>query len=129
VLTIRDGQLDAFRNLATHDFDCKMVAYLREEHPALALPLGQEGLFDLVRRARLAAAGYGVLNTGAVGVWIELWLMFGDELKRSPDRAWAERILRHPVLPDYVRVERVRERLLQRTGGRSIVVSGASAGS
>lgn len=123
MLTIRQAQLDVLSEKACEAFEHQMTDYLLAEYPALTEPMGRDGVLELVRRGRRAAADCRVYNTGAVSVWIELWLLFGDELKRSPDRAWAQRILRHPVLPDYVRLERVRERLFARTGGRAVSLS------
>lgn len=129
MLVIRTEQMAAFRDQASKQFDRHMVDYLYSEHPALTQPMGRDAVFDLIRRARFSASQYRIEKSGALALWIELWLMYGDELKRSPDRAWAQNILRHPVLPDYIRVERVRERLFATTGGRAVAVSNVSSGS
>lgn len=90
--------------------------------------MGADGLRALIRRARVAGQEFRIEGAGALAVWTELWLLFGDGLRRSPDRAWAERILRHEMLPDYVRVDQVRERLTSRTGGRVVAVANERPG-
>ncbi|MBP8307702.1 MAG: hypothetical protein KAY46_10585 [Burkholderiaceae bacterium] len=123
MLVIRQAQFDVFIEQAGRNFENGMADYLQSEYPALTEPMGRAAVLDLVKRARRAAARCQVHNAGAVGAWIELWLLFGDDLKRSPDRAWAQRFLRNHVLPDYIRLEQVRERLLSRTGGRAVILS------
>ena len=109
-------------------YEVRLAEYLTGEYPAQVARMGADGLRALIRRARVAGQEFRIEGAGALAVWTELWLLFGDGLRRSPDRAWAERILRHEMLPDYVRVDQVRERLTSRTGGRVVAVANERPG-
>ena len=121
MLVIRQSQLALFEENEQVRYERRLLEYLSREYPGEAARVGVQGLFDLIHRARKAGLEYNIVTVGAVAVWVELWLVFGDGLRRSADRSWAENILTHPVLPDYVRVEQVRERLTRHTGGRPVV--------
>ena len=121
MLTIRREQIHVFAAAQEREWERQLADYLAAEYPAHAQRMGDEGLLALIRRARAAGKPYRIETAGALSLWTELWLLFGDGLRRSPDRAWAENILRHDTLPDYIKVDHVRERLTSRTGGRPVV--------
>ena len=121
MITIRDSQVAVFRQARIDAFVHDMVQYISAEYPTHYQHLGPAGTREFVLRALASATRMGIELEGAVGVLIELWLMFGEQLERAPDRVWARRILAHPRLPDFVRVETVQNRLLERTGGRVLV--------
>lgn len=121
-LTIRDAQLSMFRQLRVAGFIDNLVAYFAGEYPSHAARLGAEGLRTLVERSIEAADTLGIRLEGAVGAFIELKLIYGENLERSPDREWARNILAHPTLPDYIKVGAVQDRLSERAGGRVLVV-------
>lgn len=98
-----------------------LVLYIEAEYPTHYQHLGREGTREFVIRALANATRMGIELEGAAGVLIELWLMFGEQFERAPDRVWARKILAHPRLPDFVRVETVQNRLLEKTGGRVLV--------
>ena len=121
MITVRDSQVAVFRQARIDAFVHDMVQYISAEYPTHYQHLGPAGTREFVLRALARATRMGIELEGAVGVLIELWLMFGEQLERAPDRVWARRILAHPRLPDFVRVETVQNRLLERTGGRVLV--------
>lgn len=122
VLTIRDVQLDALRRGRVETFVDDLLAYLEAEYPTHRERLGRPGLRSLVERSVEAAAGLGICNEGALGVFTELRLVYGEDLERAPDRRWAKNILRHSTLPDYIKVAAVQDRLSERAGGRVLNV-------
>jgi len=126
MMTIRREQLAALSELATRDFQRHQISYLSSEYPSRARDLGQAGLQAHVEQAMADATQRGILSKGAVAIWIELRLQFGNDLQRSPERKWALKILAHPALPDHVKLDLVRDRLTAHTGGRPVVPFGTS---
>jgi hypothetical protein len=120
MLVIRDMQVAAFRADAQRRFAERMRAYIAQAYPARYQALGDEGTKLLIQKGVEAGERHHLENEGAVSVFIELMVEFGERFERSPDRAWAERILAQPDLPGEVKVSAVRERLHARTGGRSL---------
>ncbi|HBY59491.1 MAG TPA: hypothetical protein DEH78_06685, partial [Solibacterales bacterium] len=64
---------------------------------------------------------HGVVHQGGIAVLAELMIRFGTEFSRSPDKAWAWKMLAKPSLPGEVKVAALRERMEAATGGRRIV--------
>jgi hypothetical protein len=121
MITVRDSQVAVFRQARIDAFVHDMAHYIAAEYPTHYQHLGPAGTREFVLRTLASATQLGIELEGAAGVLIELWLMFGEQLERSPDRVWARKILAHPRLPDFVRVETVQNRLLEKTGGRVLV--------
>ncbi len=121
MIVIRSEQQAAFRAAAENRFAARMHAHVAAEYPEHHARLGEDGTRELIQRAVAAGARWGLDGEGQVGALIELMVEFGEKLERSPDRAWAETILGNPGLPGAVKVTAVREKLLARTGGRSLV--------
>lgn len=122
MLIIRPEQMAAFREQALGDFEDQMAAYLSVKHPSTMQSMGWTALRGMVRQARAGGAGYGIASSRALGAWIELWLLFGEDLANAPDRGWVLGILKQTDLPDSVRVERIGERLFAHSGGRAVRV-------
>jgi hypothetical protein len=121
MLTIRDSQLEALRQVRIQLFVDDMVAYLSGEYPTHCARLGPVKMRAFVERSIEAAEHLRIVTAGSVGVLTELRLVYGERLERAPDREWARNILAHPALPDYIRVGAVQDRLSERTGGRVLV--------
>jgi hypothetical protein len=122
MLTIRDAQLQVFRDERTRSFVADLVAYLTAEYPSHVARLGEAGTRAFVERTLEAARDLRIQTQGAIGALAELRLMFGEHLERAPERQWARKILAHQTLPDYIRVGAVQDRLSERTGGRVLLV-------
>lgn len=121
-LTIRDAQLEIFRRARIDGFIGGLVTYLIGEYPSHCARLGRAGTRAMVERAIEAARPLNIHNEGALGVFIELRLVYGDDLERAPERQWARNILAHRTLPDYLKVGAVQDRLSERTGGRVLIM-------
>lgn len=121
MITVRNDQMDAFKGQALARFEDKMVARIAETCPARFEALGEPGTRKLVRKGIETGRPYGIQCEGAVAVLIELMAQFGEKLEMSPDRAWAFKIMEHPKLPDYIKMDIVRERLTAKTGGRTLM--------
>jgi hypothetical protein len=121
VLVIRKPQMALFRRAGRQTFADDMVNYLVAEYPAHCAGLTRAEIRAFVERSIDAAAKLRITTEGAVGVLIELRLVYGENLERAPDREWARNILKHERLPGHIKVEAVQNRLLESTGGRLLV--------
>lgn len=111
-----------FRAAAEERFAERLRAYIAEEYPERYRALGEDGTRKLVRKGFEAAARYGIDTEGATAVLVELMIVFGERLERSPERAWAETILTLPDIPGQVKVSAVSQRFAEATGGRRLVM-------
>lgn len=127
MLIMRDAQTAALSEVSLLHFKERVAHYLATEYPTHADSLGSTGLTTLVDDGIASATRLGLRSEGAVAVWIELTLLFGQDLELSPERGWAHRILAHPTLPDHIKVDLVRERLTRLTAGRPLVRASISA--
>jgi hypothetical protein len=119
---VRREQIAVFRAEAQRQFAERMRAYIAEEYPRHYETLGEEGTKALVQKGIEKAVQHDIDTEGATAVLIELMVEFGDKLERSPERAWAEKILAEPGVPGQVKVKAIRERFEASTGGRRIVM-------
>jgi hypothetical protein len=117
MLRIRPEQLAIFEEEALATFREEAALHLQDQHPEACEELGSAGLDAVVREALAEAMSKGIETRGAALSFIELRLMFGKDFELSPDRKWAEKILAHPTLPDYCKLEAIRERMMERTSG------------
>lgn len=97
-----------------------MVSYIASEYPEKYQQMQETGTQEFIRRGMEKAAARGLRSRGAVAGFIDLMLKFGENFELAPDRVWANHTLAHPTLPDYLKVEAVRERFESQTQGRII---------
>jgi len=121
MLTIRRDQLEAFRVLSRSAFVERMVAKIETEFPEQYAQLGRDGATQFVVNAIKKGEESHLDSRYAVGILIELVLDFGEDFQRSPDRRWAKQMLRHPTLPDDVKMTVMRERMTELTQGRRFI--------
>lgn len=126
MLRIRDEQLDVLKHDAVTGFVHRMAEFVMHDYPSIAQALGERGLEQLVRRAISLGAGHGIDTEAGVTAWLSLLVQYGEDLERSPDRAWAMKVLAHATLPASLKVEMLVERLGQRSQGRIVVLQGES---
>ncbi|MYN19906.1 hypothetical protein GTP81_24475 [Rugamonas sp. FT107W] len=121
MLIIRNRQLDLFRDQEIGLFTAKMVARIAEQYPARFAQLGQSGVRDLISKTIERGREFNIVTAGAVAALIDLVVQFGEGLAMSPSREWAMKLLAHPSLPDYIKLDLVRERLTAGSGGRPLM--------
>jgi hypothetical protein len=123
MLVIRNAQKGALGDAAVHDFIDRTVRHIAHEYPDIYRIRGSEDTAEFVRRTVHGAMRDGIRTVGALAVLIELKIEYGEKFELAPtsDREWARILLAHPVLPDYLKLEAVRERFAKRTDGRRIV--------
>jgi hypothetical protein len=98
-----------------------MVQRLAVDFPLHFEVLGNPGLTRAVREALDWGPKIGIRTTGAMGVLAELVLVYGPELRDSPDRAWGLEILAHPSMPGELKLRLLRNRMEAKSHGRLIV--------
>jgi hypothetical protein len=124
VLQIRTAQVHAFREVFAARFIDDAVTHLLYHFPdpcASALG-GPNEVRAFVTRAVNKASSLNVNTATAVTALLELWLQFGEDFQRSPIRTWTMNMLAHPDLPGAVKVDVIRDRHMELTGGCVMVV-------
>jgi hypothetical protein len=121
MLVIRKAQLDSLALSAVDDFKLSMTERIREEFPDKYAEWGDSGVCDFLRRCLDDAARFGLEVQGTVAQFITLRCQYGERFELCPDRAWAAEILRHPKLPDILKISIIAERFERRAEGRTIV--------
>jgi hypothetical protein len=122
MLVIRDAQLAALRQLAIDRFAADLVKHLLRHFPAPSARVGGEPeVREFVRKAIERAARYGIETTGSITVFAELLLQYGENFERSPLRSWIAKMLSNQALPGDAKIEAIRDRINEQTGGRTIV--------
>jgi hypothetical protein len=122
MLKIRDEQMAAFEGDARKRFVERLVARIEANFPEKYGKMGPDGTQKYVEDAIKKAETYQIRTQSAVIMLIELMLNFGDNFELSPDRQWAQNMMKHPTLTDDVKLTAMRDRMTARSGGRRIIV-------
>jgi hypothetical protein len=122
MLTIREAQMVVFRREALERFFDRLVQHLICELPGPSAAAGSEAGVRAVARAAIErAAQHGIESAGSVTVLAELLLQYGVDFQRSTLRAWIRKMLSNPDLSGDMKVQAIRDRLDEETGGRTLV--------
>jgi hypothetical protein len=121
MLVIRNAQMEQLTAPAVERFVDEVTLVIAEDHPPKVAELGVPGIRAIVLRAIEKGEALDVRNEGAVAALAELMVLFGEDFRMSPERPYAEKVLAHPTLPDYARVDLARRRMCALTKGRTIV--------
>jgi hypothetical protein len=121
MLTIRNEQLTAMGTARALNFADDMVQAVASHFSRQYARLGADETRALVHRTMARGAQHRIVTRGAIAVFIELVLEFGEQFKMSPDREIALKLLAHPTLPGQVKVQAMQDRLTARTGGRALI--------
>jgi hypothetical protein len=124
MLQIRTPQFESFQRVLLEQYVETTVNRLLEHFPDPCASLfnGRDQVKAFVTRGIDNAIGLNVNTPSAITALLELWLQFGDNFERSPVRAWAMNMLSHPDLPGATKVDVIRDRHLELTGGCVMVV-------
>jgi hypothetical protein len=98
-----------------------MVSYISSDFPFRYEEMGEAGARKLIQAAVKAGAEVGIEVENSVAGLVELMVAFGEQFERSPDGAWARRMMKNQVAPGELRVHLMRERMMARTQGRVVV--------
>ncbi len=100
MLTIRQEQIDAFRQYHLRKFEDEMVVHLQKFAPLHWQILGEPTGREVIRLGIDQAAKYGFTNRGPVRFYIELMFMFGSYFDTDPQHPWARAVLQNPEIAD-----------------------------
>jgi hypothetical protein len=98
--TIRQEQVDVFKQAALRQFEDQMVDHLKEFAPRHWKVMGEPDGRKVIRLGIEAAREYGFTNQGPVRFYIELMFMFGSYFDTDPQYPWAGAVLREGVRMD-----------------------------
>lgn len=122
MLTIRNRQLELLSDQRQAELVDRLVSHLAVEYPSWYRELQSTEVRAFVLGAIDLGDRHGIRTAWAVSTLVELTVEFGEGFERSDDSAWALELLRHPSLPDRLKIALLSEKLRERTGGRRIVV-------
>lgn len=118
MFTIRDKHQAALSRSMADRFASEAICHLMTHFPAPSTRLGgKQAVQEFVERGTARARTLGVDTDAAVIVLLELWIQFGEEFERSPLREFSQNILAHGMLPGFAKVEMIRDRHQELTGG------------
>jgi len=106
VLTIRQDQLEVFRQYHFHKFEDEMVEHSKKFSPILTNLLGDAQLRMALRSAVRQAKGYGFTNRGPLRLFIEMTFLCGSAFDTDPQYSQIGEVLRFPE-DQMVRAERI----------------------
>jgi len=122
MLTIRNQQMEAFRQASMDGLADQLARHLLHKYPARSAAMGGEsGVRAFIRRNLHKPVQWGIESLGAIATVFELLLQFGEAFERSPAREWSINILSHPVMAGDLKVDTVWQRHQTLTEGRPVV--------
>jgi hypothetical protein len=108
MLTMRQEQVDAFRQHHLQKFEDEMVEHLQKFSPRHWRVMGEPDGRRVIRLGIERAEKYGFTNRGPVRFYIELMSMFGSYFDTDPQHPWASSVLSDPETVDQdIRAERL----------------------
>jgi hypothetical protein len=96
MLTIRQDQVEAFRQHHLQKFEDEMVEHLKNFSPRHWKVMGEADGRRVIRLGIDQAEKYGFINRGPVRFYIELMSMFGSFFDTDPQHPWASAVLTDP---------------------------------
>jgi hypothetical protein len=100
MLTIRQQQVEIFRQQYLQRFEDEMLVHLKTFSPRHSKVAGDEAVRRVIRLGIKNAENYGLTNRGSVRFYIELMFMFGSYFDTDPQYPWAASILNKPSAID-----------------------------
>lgn len=108
MLTMRQDQVEAFRQYHLQKFENDMVAHLQKFAPKHWQAIGEQTGRQVIRLGIEQAKKYGFTNRGPVRFYIELMFLFGSYFDTDPQFPWVRSVLHDPETMDQmVRADRL----------------------
>jgi len=98
MLTIRQDQIEIFRQVALSEFEHRMLEHIGKFFPRQIETLGETGMRELIRHGIKRAEGYGIIAERDVCKYIDVSVVFGREFDTDSRTSWASTILRDSAL-------------------------------
>lgn len=106
MLTIRQEQVEIFRQQYLQRFEDEMLVHLKMFSPRHSKVAGDEAVRQVIRLGVERAGKYGLTNRGPVRFYIELMFMFGSHFDTDPQYPWAASILnKTPAIDQSIRAD------------------------
>jgi hypothetical protein len=112
MLTIRQDQVEAFRQYHLQKFEDEMVQHSKEFSPILSKLLGEVQLRIALRSAMRRANDYGFTNRGPLRLFIEMMFLCGSAFDTDPQYAPVGEVLRSSE-DQMARAERIHQGTLE----------------
>lgn len=108
MLTIRQDQVEAFRQHHLQKFEDEMVEHLAKFAPEHSKLMGEPNCRRTIRFGMERASEYGFVDRGPVRFYIDLMFMFGSYFDTDPQLPWASAVLgSHEPVSQAVRADRL----------------------
>ena len=114
--------MEVFSTAAQRTWEDQMVSYLAHDFPMRYEEIGEAGARQFIRRAVTRGGEFNIDTQSSVAGLIELMIAFGEAFERSPDRAWAQRMMANREAPPDLRIHLMRERMMASSQGRVVVL-------
>ena len=115
MLTIRQDQMDVFRESGKRSFEVRMVKHIEthfpEEREALVQTGGEGAVYQLIRDMIARGETYKIVTERGVAGLIDLSVAYGQDFELYPEREWAREILEDESLEESTRVQLVLEQM------------------
>jgi hypothetical protein len=108
MLTIRQDQVESFRQYHLQKFEDEMVEHSKKFTPRLCEVLGDSQLRVAIRSAMKRADGYGFTNRGPIRLFIEMMFLCGSAFDTDPQYSAVGDVLRSPG-DQMIRAEKIYE--------------------
>lgn len=92
--TIRQDQVDIFKEAAVKRFENLMVGHLQKFFPAKCEGVGEAQVREMVRYGIERAKTYGITAECDVSVFVDVMFVMGRDFDLLSQNAWAGRILK-----------------------------------
>ena len=103
MLTIRNDQLDVFKETALKRFEDEMVEHVKTFFPAHYISMQEKNLRATVQYGYAKAKTYGVISIRNVCLYLNNMLLLGSNFDEDPQYPWAKQILAEKNEPDFNR--------------------------
>jgi len=110
--TIRQEQVESFRQHHLQKFEDEMVDHCKEFSPTLCKVIGEGQLRVALRSSMRRADGYGFTNRGPIRLFIEMGFLFGSAFDSDPQYPSFGKILQSPD-DQMVRAEQIHQGSLE----------------
>jgi hypothetical protein len=96
--TIRQGQVDAFKQVATNNFESRMVEHIAKFFPKQLVALGEQTARQTIQYGIQRAEAYGIVAERDVCKYVDLVFLFGRDFDK--EYVWAQNALTDEEVPE-----------------------------
>jgi hypothetical protein len=112
MLTMRQGQVDAFSREIRKAFGKRQVVRLRTVFPKETRQLDDDSLLQRIEKTVERAEHYDVVNEQDLELFLDCTFMMAPDFDASSNSAWAGQILNRPVLTGTEKMSLIHDRML-----------------